>query len=174
MTHPGGGDNVTRPFTHQPNEYDSSPGFAPGFGQIPGPGMVPAPGGPFYDPAAAALPEQPLVVIGDITCTQHYVITPSGTFPIAGSQWEVTDMSVSSEQMSQTGLVLALVGFFLVCFLSLLFLLMKERRITGHIQVRVRGAGGGMHVTNIPATSPWTMSEVSGRVYYARNLAAMA
>ena len=72
------------------------------------------------------------------------------------------------------GLVLALVGFFLICFLSLLFLLMKERRTTGFIQVRVRGAGGAMHVTNIPATSPWTMSDVSGRVYYARELATVA
>ncbi len=121
------------------------------------------------------VPEQPLVVIGDITCTQNLVITPSGTCPpIAGTQWVVTDMSVSTERMSQTGLVLAIVGFFMVCFLSLLFLLMKERRTTGYIQVTVRGAGGFMHVTNIPAYTPVTMGDVSGRVNYARTLAAMA
>lgn len=174
MTYPGNGNDGTRPLPHQPNAYDSSPGFVPAPAQFPGPGMGYAPPGPFFDAGAAALPEPPLVVIGDITCTQHYVITPSGTFPLAGSQWEVTDMSVSSEQMSQTGLVLALVGFFLICFLSLLFLLMKGRRTTGFIQVRVRGAGGAMHVTNIPATSPWAMSDVSGRVYYARELATVA
>ncbi|WP_238422504.1 hypothetical protein [Gordonia sp. 'Campus'] len=174
MTHPGSGDHGTWPLPHQPNAYDSSPGFMSAPAQFPTPGAIPGQNMPYFDAGAAALPEPPLVVIGDITCTQHYVITPSGTFPIAGSQWEVTDMSVSTEQMSQTGLVLALVGFFLVCFLSLLFLLMKERRTTGYIQVRVRGAGGGMHVTNIPATSPWTMSDVSGRVYYARDLATRA
>ncbi|MFT4396796.1 hypothetical protein ACLTEW_17865 [Gordonia lacunae] len=178
MTYPGSGDHGTRPLPHQPNAYDSSPGFVPAPAdysdptRFPSTGPAPVYGNPYVDAGAAALPEPPLVVIGDITCTQHYVITPSGTFPLAGSQWEVTDMSVSSEQMSQTGLVLALVGFFLVCFLSLLFLLMKERRTTGYIQVRVRGAGGVMHVTNIPATSPWAMSDVSGRVYYARQLAA--
>ncbi|GAA1479955.1 hypothetical protein GCM10009624_03950 [Gordonia sinesedis] len=120
------------------------------------------------------VPAQPLVTIGDITCTQYEVITPSGTFPIAGSQWAVTDMSVTTERMSQTGLVLALVGFFLVCFLSLLFLLMKDRQTTGYIQVSVRGRNGVQHVTNIPAFSPATMMDVSARVNYARGLAAMA
>ncbi|MHC3001673.1 hypothetical protein [Gordonia metallireducens] len=166
MTHPGEGDGTT-PFG-QPSEYDSSPGFAvPGYGA---PQPNPAP----YQYGAVPAPEQPLVVIGDITCTQNHVITPSGTCPIAGTQWIVTDMSVSTERMSQTGLVLAIVGFFMVCFLSLLFLLMKERRTTGYIQVTVRGGGGFLHVTNIPAFSPVTMGDVSGRVNYARTLAAMA
>lgn len=168
MTYPGGGPDGTTPFPHQRSEYDSSPGFA-----------VPGYGAPQSDPTqyqygAAPIPEQPLVVIGDITCTQNFVITPSGTCPISGTQWTVTDMSVSTERMSQTGLVLAIVGFFMVCFLSMLFLLMKERSTTGYIQVTVRGAGGFLHVTNIPAFSPVTMGDVSGRVNYARTLAAMA
>ncbi|GAC66225.1 hypothetical protein GS4_01_00260 [Gordonia soli NBRC 108243] len=117
--------------------------------------------------------EPPLVVIGDITCTQTHVITPSGTFPIVGSQWAVTDMSVTTERMSQVGLVLALVGFFLVCFLSLLFLLMKDRQTTGYVQVTVWG-GGITHVANIPAFSPVTMPDISNRVAYARSLAGLA
>lgn len=116
------------------------------------------------------VPEPPLVVIGDITCTQTHVITPSGTFPIRGSQWAVTDMSTTTERMSQTGLVLALVGFFLVCFLSLLFLLMKDRQTTGYIQVTVRG-NGITHVCNIPAYNPGVMGDISNRVAYARTLA---
>ncbi len=168
MTYPGDGPDSTKPFGHPPSEYDSSPGFAvPGYDA---PQANPAP----YQYGGAPVPEQPLVVIGDITCTQNFVITPSGTCPIAGTQWIVTDMSVSTERMSQTGLVLAIVGFFMVCFLSLLFLLMKERSTTGYIQVTVRGAGGFLHVTNIPAYSPVTMGDVSGRVNYARTLAAMA
>lgn len=123
--------------------------------------------------AVPQIPEPPLVVIGDITCTQSQVITPSGTFPIAGSQWAVTDMSMTTERMSQTGLVLALVGFFLVCFLSLLFLLMKDRQTTGYVQVTVRG-GGITHVCNIPAFNPGVMGDVSSRVAYARTLAGMA
>ena len=142
----------------------------------------PPPVGPEFYGAEHGLPAQnpgnipaaPLVTIGDITCTQHEVITPSGTFPIAGTQWTVTDMSVTTERMSQTGLVLALVGFFLICFFSLLFLLMKDRQTTGYIQVSVRGPNGAQHVTNIPAYSPATMMDVSSRVNYARSLAAMA
>lgn len=125
--------------------------------------------GPGY-PQLGAPMQQPLVTIGDITCTQTHVITPSGTFPIAGSQWTVTDMSTTTERMSQTGLVLALVGFFLVCALSLLFLLMKDRQTSGYIQVTVFG-GGVTHVANIPAVSPATMVDVSNRVNYARSLA---
>lgn len=172
MTYPGEGQDGTTPFPPHASDYDSSPGFAvPGFtaGQ-PNPGQFPQ----AHHPGGAPVPEQPLVVIGDITCTQNFVITPSGTCPIAGTQWAVNDMSVTTERMSQTGLVLALVGFFLVCFLSLLFLLMKERTTTGHIQVVVRGPNGFMHVANIPAHTPMTMNDVTGRVNYARTLAATA
>ncbi|MFT3717032.1 MAG: hypothetical protein QM774_14115 [Gordonia sp. (in: high G+C Gram-positive bacteria)] len=115
--------------------------------------------------------EQPLVQIGDVVVTQNQVITPTGTFPVKGSQWAVTDMSTTTEKMSTVGLVLALVGFFLVCVFSLFFLLMKDRTTTGFVQVVVRGTNGVQHVTNIPATSPATMADVSARVNYARSVA---
>ncbi|MFT3899568.1 MAG: hypothetical protein QM728_04875 [Gordonia sp. (in: high G+C Gram-positive bacteria)] len=114
---------------------------------------------------------QPVVTIGDITCTSTEVITPSGTFPIAGSQWSVTDMSMTYEKISTLGIVLAVVLLW-ACLLSLLFLLMKDRVTTGCIQVIVRGANGEQHVTTIPATSPATMMDVSSRVNYVRTLGA--
>jgi hypothetical protein len=110
------------------------------------------------------------MVIGDMTVTQTHVITPSGTFPVAHAQWSVTDMSTTTKRMSQTGIVLALIGFFLVCILSLFFLLMTETQTTGYVQVAVTD-GNRMHVTNIPATSPQTMVFVSEQVNYARSLA---
>ncbi len=117
-------------------------------------------------------PLQPLVTIGDITCTERDVITPSGTIPISQSRWVVTDMSTSSERMSQTGIVLAIIGFFVICFLALLFLLMKERKTTGYVQVTVTGPHGFVHVSNIPANSEATMIDVSNRVGYARMLSS--
>ncbi|GAB19914.1 hypothetical protein GOEFS_096_00910 [Gordonia effusa NBRC 100432] len=137
-----------------PNDPASGPNFAsnPGFPQPRG-------------------TEQPLVSIGEITCTQSYVITPSGTFPTAGAQWTVADMSMTTERISQTGLVLALVGFFLICAFSLFFLLMKDRQTVGYIQVMVRGVNGMTYVANIPARSPATMMDISNRVNYARALA---
>nr|WP_245548396.1 hypothetical protein [Gordonia araii] len=135
-----------------------APGAQPGFANAP----TPAPDGGYG---------QPLVVIGDITVTQTHVITPTGTFPIANTQWSVTDMSVTTEQISQTGLILALVGFVLICALSLLFLLMKDQVTSGYIQVVVTD-GTRTHVSNIPAVSPASMADISNRVAYARSLAA--
>ncbi|WP_059039238.1 hypothetical protein [Gordonia desulfuricans] len=141
----------------------------PGYGPGPTPGMgTPGMGAPGMGPGAAGAA---LVVIGDITCTQTHVITPSGTFPIAGTQWSVLDMSRTSEEISQTGIILALVGFVLICALSLLFLLMKETKTTGYIQVTVHGHGI-THVTNIPALNAGAMFDISNRVQYARSLAA--
>lgn len=151
--------NPEQPQVPDPNMWSKSHGGVPG--GYPSNPAIPQP---------YSMPEQPLVTIGDISCTQSQIITPSGTFPTAGAQWAVTDMSVTREQISQTGLVLALVGFFLVCALSLLFLLMKDRVTTGYIQVTVRGTNGITHVCNIPAHSPATMMDVSGRVNYARTL----
>ncbi|MFT4086386.1 MAG: hypothetical protein QM658_04405 [Gordonia sp. (in: high G+C Gram-positive bacteria)] len=116
----------------------------------------------------------PLVQIGEITVTQTQVITPAGSFPLKGSQWSVTDRTMYTERMSQTGLVLALVGFFLVCALSLLFLLMKDRQTTGSVQVTVRGVNGVYYAATIPANSQAVLPDISSRVNYAQSLAATA
>ncbi|AWZ11336.1 hypothetical protein DRB96_02225 [Streptomyces sp. ICC1] len=54
--------------------------------------------------------------------------------------------------------------FFLFCLLGLLFLLMKERRTTGYIQITVNSAGRH-HSTMIPAvdqsTYMWVMSQIN-------------
>jgi hypothetical protein len=109
--------------------------------------------------------------IGDITVTQSSVMIPSGRYPVAGSVWTLTDMSRTEEKVSTVGIVLAVVGFLLVCFLSLLFLLMKDRTTTGFIQVSVQG-DGFHHATMIPAYSPASIGQVWGQVNYVRSLAA--
>ncbi len=43
-------------------------------------------------------PEQWLATIGDISFSQHWVATPTGTYPIKGTVWTVTDMSHLSER----------------------------------------------------------------------------
>ena len=190
MSHPF--PNPQDPYGSGPNMHKAQPNLYPNWdtpgpsagGSYPGahqnmhqPGMsqpgMPQPGMPQPGMSQPGMSEIPLVTVGDITCTQTHVITPSGTFPIAGAQFSVTDMSTTTESMSQTGLVLALVGFFFVCFLSLLFLLMKERKTVGYVQIAVYGHGI-THVSNVPALSPATMMDISSRVNYARSLAAMA
>lgn len=116
-------------------------------------------------------PEPALTTIGDIVVSQHWVTTPAGVYPIRGTVWTVADMSHTTEQMSTVGIVLAVV-FIWLCFLSLLFLLLKERRVAGYIQVTVQG-DGFHHSTLIPATYQ-PIFGVQQMVNYARTVAAAA
>ncbi|TNM38696.1 hypothetical protein FHP29_14380 [Nocardioides albidus] len=111
-----------------------------------------------------------LTAIGDISVGGSWVQIPTGRFPIKGSVWTVQDFSRNEEKISTVGIVLAVL-FIWLCFLSLLFLLMKERRVTGHVQVTVQGQGFH-HSTMIPAVSAQTFFQVSQQVNYVRGLAA--
>jgi hypothetical protein len=113
-----------------------------------------------------------LATIGDVAISQHWVSTPTGTYPIRGSVWTVTDMSHYQERVSTAGVVLTIL-FVWFCFLGLLFLLMKERRLVGYTQVTVQGSGF-YHSTLIPARGPQPSMVVTQQVNYARALAAAA
>jgi hypothetical protein len=111
---------------------------------------------------------QPLVVIGDITVTADGIVTPAGTMPLSGATWTVTDMSRTEEKIPTHAIVLAVV-FLVICFLGLLFLLMKERTTTGHVQVTVN-SGGKFHSTMIPVYDPMAVHHIMQQVNYARSV----
>jgi hypothetical protein len=113
-----------------------------------------------------------LVTIGDIVCTQHWVITPSGTRPIKDVTWTFTDMSRTTVFMPTWAIVLAIV-LFVLCFLGLLFLLVKEQRTEGWVQVVIQGPGF-LHTTQLPVTSPAQVADSNARVNYSRSLSAAA
>ena len=115
----------------------------------------------------------PLVVIGDITCTQEQVITPSGTRPIGEVNWTFTNMSHTWQTAPTWAVVCAIVGFFLVCFLSLLFLLAKEDKTQGWVQVTVQGPGF-VHTVQLPVYETFQVTDYAARVDYARSLSAAA
>jgi len=117
-------------------------------------------------------PEQWLTTVGDISISQHWVMTPTGPHPIRGSVWTVTDMSYYQESISTAGIILAIV-FVWFCLLGLLFLLMKDHRMVGYLQVTVQG-NGFHHSTMIPARGPQSVIGVHQTVNYARSLAAAA
>jgi hypothetical protein len=124
------------------------------------------------EPAASPGPWQPLIQIGDISADQHWVQTPSGSVPTAQVTWTVQDLTRREQGIPTWAIVLAVI-FFLFCFLGLLFLLVKEDRITGWLQVTVQ-APGFVHTTQIPAYNPATVADVHARVNYARSLTAAA
>jgi hypothetical protein len=127
-------------------------------------------------PASEAVPAPPtaadagavLVTVGDIACTQTTVITPNGTYPLAGTNWIVTNNTRVTKKIPTYAIVLAIV-FALLCLIGLLFLLMKEEVTDGSVQVSVQG-GGLFYATQVPITDASQISDVDQRVNYIRGL----
>lgn len=113
--------------------------------------------------------EPTLATLGDIAVSQHWVHVPSGRHPIRGTVWTVQDMTHTEEKVSTVGIVLAVL-FFWFCLLGLLFLLMKDTRLVGWVQVSVQG-DGFHHAAMIPA-SPNAVPQAHQFVNYCRGLSA--
>lgn len=111
-----------------------------------------------------------LLTIGDIAVTGDSIITPAGALPLRGAVWTVSDMSRTEESTPAYAIVLAVI-FFFACLLGLLFMLIKERKTTGFIQVTVH-SGGRYHATMIPARGPNDGFAINQQVNHARSLCA--
>lgn len=117
------------------------------------------------------VPNEPTIdTIGDIAITQNTVITPGGRFPIKGTVWTMSDMSRTEQSIPAWAIIVAIL-FIWFCLLSLLFLLVKETKTTGHIQVTVQG-GGHYHAAQIPVSHRSYVHHVNQQVNHARSLAA--
>lgn len=153
--------------------YPQPPAYQP---TIAGAG-IPAPAGPTTPPMGIPGPPPPPMgypagaaglSLGDITIAGDQIITPSGPMPLRGAVWNATDFSRTEEKIPAHAIVLAVI-FFLFCLLGLFFLLMKERRTTGYIQITVNSAGRH-HTTMIPAVDPGTYMWVMSQINQARAL----
>jgi len=128
--------------------------------------MTPAPA------AAPGTPEPTLVQIGDIVFSKSWVVTPIGTRPIQGTQLFVADLSRTESKIPTWAIVLAVIlAFFFL--LGLLFLLVRETRTVGYVQVTVQN-GDLVYATQVAAPSPYVAQDVTARVTYARQLIAAA
>jgi hypothetical protein len=114
--------------------------------------------------------EPTLVTVGDMAVTQTAVMTPSGRYSLAGTAWIVSNNTNTTEAIPAYAIVLAII-FLLACLLGLLFLLIKERRTSGFIQVSVQGPGL-YHMAQIPVFQALQVMDVEQRVGYIRGLVA--
>jgi hypothetical protein len=136
--------------TYPSGQLQPAQQFQPGGGQLPG--------------------DQTMVAIGDISVTSTTVYTPSGSRPLNEVQWTFTDMSRTSQDIPTWAIVCAII-FFVLCLLGLLFLLAKEEKTAGSVQVTVHGQGF-VHTTTIPVSSVAQVADLNARVNYARTLSA--
>jgi hypothetical protein len=120
--------------------------------------------------APPAAPAASVLTIGDITLTEDRILTANGSAPLKGSQWFVRDQSRTEQKIPTYAIVLAIV-FALFCLLGLLFLLMKEKKTTGYVEVEVR-SGDLRHATQIPVWSELAVNQVRAQVAQAQALAA--
>jgi hypothetical protein len=116
-------------------------------------------------------PSDILTTIGDIGVSATTVYVPGRSFPTKGTTWIVRDQSRTEEKMATWALVVGLLTFWWTCFLGLLFLLIKEHRTTGYVEVDVRN-GDVYHVTQIPISNPMQVFSVRQQVDYVRQLSA--
>ncbi|WP_416958677.1 hypothetical protein [Streptomyces sp. Agncl-13] len=110
----------------------------------------------------------PLLTLGDIAVNGDTIVSPAGPMPLRGAVWTATDMSRTEERIPPHAIVLAIL-FFLLCFIGLLFLLMKERVTTGFVQVSVN-SGGRHHSTMIPVQSRNQVVYLLNQVTYAQSI----
>ncbi len=125
-------------------------------------------------PVTAPYPvnEQVIAQIGEIQVTSTTIRTPAGSFPLRGSRWDVSDHWVTEQKTPSWAIVLAVVGFFCLTLLSLLFLLAKETVYRGVVQVRVSN-GPFVYVSRIPVTNQVVVQQVYQQVNYVRSLSLM-
>lgn len=116
-----------------------------------------------------APPEELLTQIGELGVTASTVHTPAGPIPLRGSQWMIMDGWTSERKIPSWAIALAVVLFFCVGPLSLLFLLVKEQLFGGHVQVSVTN-GGQQYVAYIPVHGLAQVQYVHQQVAYVRSL----
>ncbi|MEH0827984.1 hypothetical protein [Micromonospora sp. CPCC 205714] len=162
---------VTAQFSAPPVHFSPPP--AP-FSAPPGairPGPYPPVSAPALPPAGyhPARPEVVAVQIAEIVVTPPVIRTPAGVLPLAGASWHVADYWQKEEKIATWALVCAIVGFFCLTFFSLFFLLIKETRHHGTVQVTVVN-GAHQYVARIPVVDQGQVQHINNQVNYARSL----
>lgn len=125
-------------------------------------------------PALAGYASGPGVVavqIAEIAVSPPVIRTPAGVLPLAGATWHVADYWQREEKVATWALVCAIVGFFCLFVLSLLFLLVKETRHHGTVQVTVTN-GAQQYVARIPVADQAQVQHLNNQVNYARSLSS--
>jgi hypothetical protein len=110
-----------------------------------------------------------LLAIGDITVSKYWIVTLDSQAPIAGSTWDVVDLTRVVKKHPTWTIVLAVILF----PIGLLFLLVKEDKTYGVLEVRVT-ADKFFRATQVPVTSPDEVHRIRQDVNRAQSLAIAA
>jgi hypothetical protein len=109
-----------------------------------------------------------LVSIGNVHATQHHVVTPSGTWPVAEINVSAVDRTQVTTHTPAWAIVMVVI-FIWFFLLSLLFLLARESRISGYVTVTIE-ANGQSFVENVRVETEMQRTDVFNRVIYLQTL----
>lgn len=110
------------------------------------------------------------VQLGDIGVTDSRVQTPAGSYPLRGTTWIVTNQTYVTESIPAWAIVCAII-FFIFCLLGLLFLLAKEQRLNGAMQITVQGPGFALS-TYMPVYNQAAVHSINMNVDWIRGQVA--
>lgn len=123
-------------------------------------------------PGPTPLGSEPVLErFGRITITPTAVHTSSRTFGLQGTLWRLIEHVRPRRVTPSWAIVAAVLGFFVIPFVSLLFLLAGEKRVEGLVQVAVWD-GIAQHVVDLPVRNAAELAEIRRRVDRVRALAA--
>ncbi|MFC4223213.1 hypothetical protein [Lysinibacter cavernae] len=112
----------------------------------------------------------PVVHLGDAAFSEAWVMTPIGTVPLRGTQIFIADQTRSERYTPGWAIALAIIGFFFL-LLGLLFLLVKEERVVGYVQITItNGAFTYQTMEPVVFNRAAQMQDVQNRANYARGL----
>jgi hypothetical protein len=135
--------------------------------------MTEPPWPPGVDPHAQPGGGGPVIVeIAELAVTSSVVHTPAGDIPLRGSTWQVADHWFTEQKTPTWAIVLAIAGFCVLTFFSLLFLLVKQTVHRGTVLVTVTN-GPLQYVARIPVGGEAEVRQIHHQVNYVRSLAAL-
>lgn len=113
-----------------------------------------------------------IIQIGEIAVTSTVIHTPAGDMALAGSTWHVSDHWRREQKTPRWAIALAIGGFCVLPFFSLLFLLVKQTVEHGTAQIIVT-RGTQQYVARLPVADQAQLAHVHQQVNYVRSLAAL-
>ncbi len=111
-----------------------------------------------------------IYTISDIGVSRYWVVTPVGTALLRGSKWAIRE-NVQVQRLTPSWAIVLAVLFFWVCFLGLLFLAVKEDRVTGTVEVSV-ATSHFTYVTSMRVTSIEQADQCRRIVYDVQRMSA--
>jgi hypothetical protein len=112
-------------------------------------------------------------MVGDVGVGRVYLNSPSGSAPMHGSSWYMQEQVYSEEKIPQWAIICAIVGFFFVCILSLFFLLVKEKTVSGYVDITVVN-GEFRHQSRVMVSNPMQLDQLRQLLASAQQYAAAA